>query len=79
MENIPEDESKLIVIETNLMQRNIEDFKLSDRARIITEWHKLMKTGTKNGSIKENTEDHHSEKMRKPFHLENLKYVIMSE
>lgn len=71
MENISEDESKLIVIETNLMQRNIEDFKLSDRARIITEWHKLIKRqGLRTDLLKENTEDHHSEKdEEKPFHL----------
>lgn len=71
MENISEDESKLIVIETNLMQRNIEDFKLSDRARIITEWHKLIKKqGLRTDLLKENTEDHHSEKdEEKPFHL----------
>lgn len=71
MENISEDESKLIVIETNLMQRNIEDFKLSDRARIITEWHKLIKRqGLRTDLLKENMEDYHSEKdEEKPFHL----------
>lgn len=73
MDNVSDDEAKLIVIETNLIQRNMEDFKLSHRARIITEWHTLTKKqGSRTDLSKEieNIDVKPDDKGEdKPFHL----------
>lgn len=42
-DELSDEEARLIVIETNLKQRNINDFKISERARIVSARHKLMK------------------------------------
>ncbi|WP_050739546.1 ParB/RepB/Spo0J family partition protein [Acetobacterium bakii] len=73
MDNVSDNEAKLIVIETNLFQRNMEDFKLSHRARIIAEWHALMKKqGLRTDLLKEieNIDVNPGDKgEEKPFHL----------
>jgi Predicted transcriptional regulators len=39
--DLSENDAKMIVIETNLNQRNLNDFKVSERAYIISEWDRL--------------------------------------
>lgn len=39
--DLSENDAKLIVIETNLNQRNLNDFKVSERAYIVSEWDRL--------------------------------------
>ncbi|OFV71536.1 ParB/RepB/Spo0J family partition protein [Acetobacterium wieringae] len=39
--DLSEDDAKMIVIETNLNQRNLNDFKVSERAHIVSEWDRL--------------------------------------
>lgn len=41
--NIEEDEARLIVIETNLIQRNADDIKKSEKAAILSERYNLIK------------------------------------
>lgn len=39
--DLSENDAKMIVIETNLNQRNLNDFKVSERAHIVSEWDRL--------------------------------------
>lgn len=38
---LSENDAKMIVLETNLNQRNMNDFKVSERAHIVSEWDRL--------------------------------------
>ncbi|AFA47902.1 ParB/RepB/Spo0J family partition protein [Acetobacterium woodii] len=70
--NLTEDEAKLIVIETNLKQRNLDDFKPSERAAIVSARHNLMKKqGLRTDLIHEIESQKNEEKDGKnaPFHL----------
>jgi ParB-like nuclease domain. len=70
--NLTEDEAKLIVIETNLKQRNLDDFKPSERAAIVSARHNLIKKqGLRTDLIHEIESQKNEEKDGKnaPFHL----------
>lgn len=70
--NLTNDEAKLIVIETNLKQRNLEDFKPSERAAIVSERHALMKKqGLRTDLIHEieGQKNNEVDEKKAPFHL----------
>lgn len=41
-DTLTDDEARLIVIDTNLTQRSLDALKISERARIIEQWYKLI-------------------------------------
>lgn len=71
-DDITDDEARLIVIETNLKQRNLDSFKISDRAKILTERHNLMKRqGMRTDLLKdiEDQDGHEKDTGNEPFKL----------
>jgi ParB family chromosome partitioning protein len=70
--NLTEDEANLIVIETNLKQRNLETITISRRAKIVTARHNLLKKqGTRTDLLKdiENQDNRDKDGENEPFNL----------